>query len=184
MFVECPVGFFSLCFRHKYMKLLTLIFFVSLLPTLSAAQQSLTEVYESRTFPCDTMSGTTQANICSGKRVAFADSLLNRLYKKIMKTLNSQVVQAKHQVQEVRAKGKNIDSIEWHYSMELLSYVLKLKTAIETSQSQWIKLKNANIAVIKINCEGGTSCVAITNDALIEEILNRIKKLESFGIID
>ena len=61
-----------------------------------------------------------------------------------------------------------------------IDHYIRLKNAIENSQKEWIKQRKFNIKVYQINCEGGSACNAIVNQAVLNETLDRIKLLELF----
>ena len=162
------------------MKLITLLFLCCFYAAYSSAQSSLTDVYEAHTFPCDKESTTLEINICSGAKAEFADSLLNKLYRKILKSLDKDILKDKTILNGKKAGNKQADKDEVSFLLKNIDHNQRLKETIINSQRQWIKLRDANIEVERINCEGGTACVAMVNEAYIEETLDRIKKLESF----
>lgn len=159
-----------------------LIFLFCFLPGFAIAQPSLVDFYEAKEFKCDELDGTVNANICSGEKVAFVDSLLNNLYNKIIKNLDKEIVSSKQAILKLRKKVKYVDSSDLYYTEKKLKYDQNLRDAIVFSQRNWIKLRNSNISVEALLCEGGTGCIAITNEALIKEILDRIRKLESYSL--
>jgi hypothetical protein len=64
----------------------SIIYTPVLSPCYCPAQSSVADIYEAHTFPCDSSSGTLEAIMCSGVKAEFVDSLLNRLYKEILKS--------------------------------------------------------------------------------------------------
>jgi uncharacterized protein YecT (DUF1311 family) len=155
-----------------------LLFYLA--PFYSPAQSSVVDVYNAHHFACDSGSGTLETNICSGVKVHFADSLLNRLYKNLLRSIDKEITHHKTTLTKLKTNIKEPNKDDIDFSIKSINYSQRLKQSIITSQRQWIKAKDANLAVVKINCEGGTGCIAITNEACIVEILDRIKKLESF----
>ena len=70
------------------MRLVLTILLVFSVSIYSFGQKNYGEIYNSHIFSCDSGTGTVEMNICSGVKVKFADSLLNKLYKKILTSLN------------------------------------------------------------------------------------------------
>lgn len=163
----------------KFPFLLLLLYFF---PVHSSAQTSLVDVYNAHTFPCDSAGTTVEINICSGVKLEFADSLLNFAYRKIIKSLNNYIANDKKEI-EIEQIKKDTGSESKEYIQSLfkdIDYNQRLKKSIIKSQQQWIKVRDLNYEVTRITCEGGTACTAISNQSLIDDALDRIKKLESF----
>jgi uncharacterized protein YecT (DUF1311 family) len=162
------------------MKSLPLLLMLYCIPFYSPAQSSVVDVYDAHNFPCDTGSGTVEINICSGAKAEFADSLLNRLYKKILRSIDKEIKVDQIALAKEKTLSKTPDKDEISFHTKSIDQNQRLKKAIINSQRQWIKVRDTNVEVAQINCEGGTSCIAITNDAYTGETLDRIRKLESF----
>ena len=163
------------------MKVFVVIISLYCLPLQAICQSSLVDVYKNHRFPCDDETSNLANNICSGIRYEFADSLMNKLYRKIMKSLDDEIAICNLAIK--REKGAK-DSTNLKFALEDKNRYSRIKQAIVNSQREWIKLRDLNCAVEAIFCEGGTGCTAITNEAYIEETLARIKRLESFNIFD
>lgn len=123
-----------------------------------------------------------EVNICSGIKADCADSLLNKLYKKILKGIDKEIADNSKELekrQKLKTKNKD-DQSDIEFLTKEINHSRRLKQRIINSQVQWIKLRDANSEVVSINCEGGTACTAIVNSAWLEETLSRIKQLEDF----
>jgi uncharacterized protein YecT (DUF1311 family) len=162
------------------MKFFPLLLLLYCIPFYSPAQSSVVDVYDAHTFPCDTGTGTVEINICSGVKAEFADSLLNRLYKKILRSIDKEIASYQAILSREKANIKNPNKDDINSTIKIIDQNQRLKKAIINSQRQWLKVRDANVEVAHINCEGGSGCNAITNDAYTEETLDRIRKLESF----
>jgi uncharacterized protein YecT (DUF1311 family) len=162
------------------MKLFPLFFIFYMLSYSSAAQSSVVDIYEAHTFPCDSIDGNWEANMCSGEKADFADSLLNRLYKEILRSLDKEIAKDQVALKRAKANTKTPDKDEIRMRATDIDHNQRLKQSIINSQRQWIKTRDTNLEVEQINCEGGSGCIAIVNQALVEETLDRIRKLESF----
>jgi uncharacterized protein YecT (DUF1311 family) len=162
------------------MKSFLLLLLLYCIPIYSPAQSSVADVYEAHTFPCDTGTGTVEINICSGAKAEFADSLLNRLYKKILRSIDKEIASYQAILKREKANIKDPDKDNINSTLKIIDQNQRLKNAIINSQRQWIKTRDANVEIAHINCEGGSGCNAITSDAYTEETLDRIRKLESF----
>jgi uncharacterized protein YecT (DUF1311 family) len=164
------------------MKSFLLIAFSFLLSLSLYGQRSYVDIFNSHSFPCDSEATTLEINICSGQKADFADSLLNKLYKSIVKGIDKEIVNDNKQLtklQGLKTKNKESES-NIGVLIKEINYDKRLKQSIINSQAQWIKLRDANSKVVSINCEGGTGCTAEINSAWLEETLLRIKQLESF----
>ncbi|WP_460558038.1 lysozyme inhibitor LprI family protein [Ferruginibacter profundus] len=162
------------------MKSLLLFFVFYSIPFHSPAQSSVVDIYEAHTFPCDTGTGTVEINLCSGTKAEFADSLLNRLYKNILRSIDKEIKADQIALAKEKKLSKTPDKDQIYFRTKNIDQNQRLKNAIINSQRQWIKTRDANVEVAHINCEGGSGCNAMSNDAYTEETLDRIRKLESF----
>lgn len=77
----------------RFFFLLTVLFF----STAVFSQEHIADLFEKKKFTCDTSYSQLELNICSGEKAAYADSLLNLLYSKIIRHLDKQI-----QLQEKR----------------------------------------------------------------------------------
>ncbi|MGG9960728.1 lysozyme inhibitor LprI family protein [Ferruginibacter sp. SUN106] len=161
------------------MKSLVLFLIFYSIPFHSPAQSSVANIYEAHTFPCDTGTGTVEINICSGAKAEFADSLLNRLYKSILRTIDKEIKADQIALAREKMLSKTPDKDQIYFRTKSIDQNQRLKKAIINSQRQWIKTRDANVEIAHINCEGGSSCNAMSNEAYTEETLDRIRKLES-----
>ncbi len=69
------------------------------------------------------------------------------------------------------------------FLVEEIDQNARLKKNIIKSQLAWIKERDLNYIVTSINC-GGSGYIACENESLINDTLDRIKKLQSFYYID
>jgi uncharacterized protein YecT (DUF1311 family) len=93
------------------MKLFLFIAFFFLLSLISYGQRSYVDIFNSHSFPCDSGGTTLEVNICSGEKADFADSLLNKLYKKILKGIDDEIANDNRQLIKLqRLKTKNKES--------------------------------------------------------------------------
>jgi uncharacterized protein YecT (DUF1311 family) len=149
---------------------------------ISFGQIDLVAKFKAHKFPCDSGVTSLEANICSGVKRDYADSLLNHLYNKIIRSLDKEIREAK---KEISAEQSKKDS--GTESKENIKFLLKeiernqrLRISIIKSQKEWIKVRDYNAEVIRISCEGATSCTSMENQSLLDDTLERIKILESF----
>jgi uncharacterized protein YecT (DUF1311 family) len=144
-------------------------------------QNDVLKIYLLHIFPCDSSTTTLDINRCSGIRRDFADSLLNDYYHKILISLDNDISEwdsipapgqsgpdtsAEHKEDQKQIKGMGM-----HYT--------RLKVSLIKSQQEWLKLKELDLDMASIQCEGGTGCTAEENYSLITDILDRIKKLQT-----
>lgn len=164
------------------MKSFTIILFCISIGTNAIGQIDPLADFQSHKFPCDTGWTTMEINICFGIKFEYADSLLNMVYNKIIKELDSEIKYANNVLQAEQLKKPVSKEIKEQIESYLkdLSYVQRLKESIIKSQRKWLELRDLNWAVISIGCEGGKAFVAIENQSLIDDTLERIKKLQKF----
>ncbi len=62
---------------------------------MTYGQDDVLNEYNNHIFPCDDGGTTIEINICSGIRRDYADSLLNMVYNKIMRSLDKDILEAK-----------------------------------------------------------------------------------------
>jgi uncharacterized protein YecT (DUF1311 family) len=140
------------------------------------------KIFEQQKFYCDSNFTTVEVNLCSETKAIFADSLLNDLNRKIIfsieKTINENKKDLSIEKSKKAIEKESINQINI-LSKEIDHYI-RLKIVIENSQKEWLKQREFNIKVYQINCEGGTACNAIVNQAVLNETLERIKLLELF----
>jgi uncharacterized protein YecT (DUF1311 family) len=160
--------------------------FIILFNSLAFGQTGHLLSYSSHKFPCDSGTTTLDINRCSGIRLDYADSLLNDLYDKIIKSLDKEIVESQNKLKLEQSKKDT--AIEHKETIQFLikdvDYNQRLKESIVKSQREWIKVAGLNLEVIEIMSEGGTGFVAEENQSLIDDDLERIKKLDSFYYID
>ena len=164
------------------MKLLILFLALYFIPHRLLGQRSLVDVYNNHEFPCDIESTTVAINICSGIKTEFVDSLLNTLYKKILKSVDKEISTYSNAAKQKKT-NKN-DSAEVRFAVKQRDYYMRIKQSIVNSQTEWVKLRDLNSRVEQILCDGGTACTTLVNEAYVNDTLDRIKKLESFELID
>jgi uncharacterized protein YecT (DUF1311 family) len=164
------------------MKYLTTIFFSFFYILIAKGQTDFLADFKSHKFPCDSESTTLEINFCSGVRRDYADSLLNVAYNRIIKSLEKEIFVDQNKLKDEKLKRDS--SSESKETIEFLSteisYNKRLKESIIKSQRKWVELRDLNMEVVSITCEGGTAFVAIENQSIIEDTLDRIKKLEDF----
>jgi uncharacterized protein YecT (DUF1311 family) len=164
------------------MKLPAFFLFLTLTGFAGYSQSDPIKDFKSHKFPCDSGSTTLEINFCSGAKLEYVDSLLNSIYRKIITSINKEIIDDKKKLkikQSIKIDSiKNKDDIL--YLFNEINYNQRLKTSIVQSQKEWIKTRDLNSKVISITCEGGRECIAINNLAEIDDVLERIKKLQSF----
>jgi len=164
------------------MKVFILFLVLYYVPQKIIGQESLVDVYKNHKFPCDSESTNVKINICSGVKTGFVDSLLNNLYNKILRSIDKEISTHNNAAKQ-KQTNKN-DSAEVRFAMEQRDYYMRIKQSIVNSQTEWIKLRDLNSRVEQLLCNGGAACTTLVNEAYVEDTLDRIKKLESFGLID
>lgn len=162
----------------KMKSISAIIFFLTISIPLFG-QWDPVKVFNTRKFPCDSGQTTLEINFCSGDKNRFADSLLNRLYKEILKNIDKDIAETNNEMKKLMQQKKKTgkDSTDLAVFKEELDYHKRLKSSIVTSQRIWLKQREANTEIVSISFEGGTGRTAATIQADTEEILDRIKKL-------
>lgn len=155
--------------------LLVMVFFSN----TASSQKKIADLFDKKIFACDTGFTQLKLNICSGEKAEYADSLLNNLYKKIVRHLNKQI-----QLQDKALSNKNIDSSERKFTKRERDYYYLTKQALVRSQQQWINFRKADCELERVGCEGGTACNYIVNTHFIEMTLDRIRALEEFDLYE
>lgn len=137
-------------------------------------------IFNSHVFPCDTNVTTLEANFCSGEKFAFADSLLNNVYKKILKAIDTEIQDNKRSIMETSSKkdssSKTMTSLK--VLREEMAQNDRLKKSIIASQKQWIKYRDSNAEAVGVGCETGTACTTEVNQSMIHDTLERIEVLQ------
>ncbi len=164
------------------MKLIAFFLFLILANFSSYSQTHTIEKFKSHKFPCDSGGTTLEFNLCTRVKLEYADSLLNAIYRKIIRSINKEIINDEKELKIKQSKKidslKNVDTIQ--FLAKEIDYNKRLKMGIIQSQKEWIKVRDLNSKVISITCEGGHACVGIDNLAEMDDILERIKKLQSF----
>lgn len=167
------------------MKLSSIFFFLILFNTFVFGQSDVIEKFDSHKFPCDTGTSTLEYNLCAGIRSEYADSLLNDIYKKIIKSVDREIIADKRKLKLKQSrKDSSLESKDDIQFLQEIDYDQRLKISIINSQKEWVKVRDLNSEVVRITCEGGSACVGIDNLAELDDTLERIKKLLSFYDID
>jgi hypothetical protein len=81
-----PLIFLLLCKSHLY------------------SQNDPVSIFNSHVFPCDSGSTTLEVNFCSGDKFDFVDSLLNGVYKRIIKAIDKDIHDDKRRIIEISSK--------------------------------------------------------------------------------
>jgi len=160
------------------MRLLAFIIAMSLQTTI-VAQSSVVDIYNDHHFPCDSGVTSLEINLCTGEKADFADSLLNKVYYKIIKELDKQI--ASYSATISPKTGKKFDSSEIKFAIEQRKLNVRIKQNLVKSQQQWLKTRSADCELQRCMCEGGSGCIGIVNDLYIRETLSRITQLEEFS---
>ena len=168
------------------MKSIGIFLFVIFLNCFAFGQSDPLENFNSHKFPCDTATTTLEINICAGIKSEYADSLLNDLYNKIIKSIDRDINENKKELKLKQSqKDSSPDRKEYiQFLIKQIEYDQRLKISIIKSQREWIKVRDLNLEVVSITCEGGRECIAIENLSELDDILERIKKLQSFYDVD
>src|SRR4051812_38113977 len=87
--------------RSKFLKLVAMFLFCS---SAIVGQWNPVEEYNQHNFPCDSGQTTIEITFCAGDRNAFADSLLNKLYKKILFSADHDISEAKNDLAKLASK--------------------------------------------------------------------------------
>lgn len=162
------------------MRLQILLVLFMTIPVLTFGQWDPIQEFNNRKFPCDTGYTTLEINFCSGYKNQFADSLLNKLYKKILKSIDQDNIETTKEFNKLKLvkKKTSADSTYLETLEKNIDQNKRLKASIISSQRIWLKLRQANSDIVYIFYEGGTGQTAFTIQADTEEILERIKKLQ------
>jgi uncharacterized protein YecT (DUF1311 family) len=156
-----------------------------LLAKSSFAQSDKVAVFNAHKFPCEDNTTTLETNICSGIQFDYADSLLNLVYRRAIKSLDKEIAATEKSIKTEQAKketDQNKEDIE--FAKKQLDNSKRLKENLIRSQQAWIKLRDLNAEIVRTQHEGGTANVAYTNESMIYDTLDRIKKLQEFQLDD
>lgn len=143
------------------------------------SQKHIADLFDKKKFACDTSYSQLELNICSGEKAAYADSLLNLLYSKIIRHLNKQI-----QLHEKKSLNKTVDSLGRKFALMEYEHYRSTKKALVSSQNQWISSRKADCALEREGCKGGTACNLFVNNRFIKMTLDRIRTLEEFGLMN
>ena len=161
---------------------LFLLLSISFLATTAIAQSRVVDAYNNHHFPCDSGTSSLEINLCTGEKADFADSLLNKLYHKILKDLDKEIASYSG---TVSPKGGNkLDSSDIKFAIEQRNLNTRIKQNLVKSQQQWLKTRSADCEVQRSMCEGGSGCIGEVNDLYLRETLSRISQLEEFSVSD
>ncbi|MGZ3848662.1 MAG: lysozyme inhibitor LprI family protein [Flavisolibacter sp.] len=140
------------------------------------------EVFQSHQFPCDTQTTTLETNICLGKKLEFADSLLNLTFHRILRPLDKSIKEDNVKIKALISKTILTDEerSDLKYYTNDLNQNQKTKQAIIKSQKAWIHLRDSNEDAVRTHCEGGTGCYGEVNQSSIYDTIERIKKLRQY----
>jgi len=142
------------------------------------SQKHIADLFNEKKIACDTGFSQLELNICTAEKAGYADSLLNYLYKKIIRHLNKQI-----QIQEKALLNKNIDSSVRKFTLKERDHFRATKLALVSSQQQWMNSRKADCELEREGCKGGTACNYIVNSRFIKMTLDRIRTLEEFDLI-
>lgn len=167
--------------NRNNMKRISFLIFSIFCTTYLYSQDDPAAIFNSHVFPCDSGSTTLETNLCSGEKFEFADSLLNRVYKKILKAIDKDTQDDKRRLLDKSSKQETSSEVNESikFLKEEIAHNDRLKKSIVESQKQWIKYRDANAEAVRITCETGTACITEVNDSLINDTLDRIKTLRS-----
>jgi uncharacterized protein YecT (DUF1311 family) len=168
------VAYFIALDAFTYMKSIVSFLFIYFWALNIQAQTDYAKIYQTHDFPCDTAYTTIDITFCVGDKYEFADSLLNHQYQSILLDIKKEIAGNLKRLKETT------DKQEIEFLLKANDYLQRRRSAIIVSQRNWIKLRDANVDVVAIGCEGGTACNAIRILSEIDDILERIKKLQSF----
>ena len=166
------------------MKIAFILAFLILSSCASAQDDSdPSEIFQSHQFPCDTQTTTLEINICLGTKLAFADSLLNVTYHRILRAIDKSINEDNTKIKALSSKKilTNEEKGDLKYYSNDLNHSQRTKQAIIRSQKEWIKLRDSNEEVVRLMCEGGTGCNGEASQSSIDDTMERIKKLQELS---
>jgi uncharacterized protein YecT (DUF1311 family) len=136
--------------------------------------------YHSRQFPCDSALTTLEITFCFGYRNDFADSLLNKMYTKVLTEADKDIADSKKDIRSIQLKKRKTkeDSTELSRLKIQLDRNIRYKSSIITSQRIWLKSREANVEMNSILYEDGREYPAWRTKFDTDEILERIEKLK------
>lgn len=157
---------------------IVLLLFLLIWNLAAFCQKGWASVYDKHRFACD--SGTTQLemNICSAEKADFADSLINRLYRKMIRSLDLQIIEKTNILRKRSLDSSGRAFVE----MERKRY-LDAKQALIVSQRRWKEYRDADCDLERVRCEGGSACNYIVNSRYIDMTLARIADLEELDLL-
>ena len=117
-----------------------------------------------------------------GKVAATPDSAMKLIYCKMVFALDSEVSGFKGILNQELSKNDSLDMRkaninEWTKSIDKFK---SIKDDLVKSQQEWEKERDHNFNVISALVEGGSGFVEFENQSLIDDTLERIKKLLTF----
>jgi uncharacterized protein YecT (DUF1311 family) len=155
------------------------ILFLFLLSITAFSQKRTADIYKKHRFACDSGLRQIEMNVCSGEKAHFADTLMNRLYQKMVRFLDGKI-----QAETKRLKNHGLDLSDRAFAEKERVYYRTTKLALIKSQSQWKRSRDADCELERVGCEGGSACNYIVNSRYIEMTLARITALENFDLLN
>lgn len=127
-------------------------------------------LYRSHKFSCDNDAGSSIGySLCSMEKLQFVDSLLNGIVKNRLKEFDEYIKRNKEGV--LKSKDNS-------YFSNCLRINIASRENFVRSQKVWTEMRTLNSEEIHLGCDGGSACGGMTNDAEIEYVLDRIKKIK------
>jgi uncharacterized protein YecT (DUF1311 family) len=139
----------------------------------------MAHIFKKHHFACDSGYTQLEMSICSAEKADFVDSLMNSLYRKMIRSLDRKI-----QVETTRLADKRLDSSEHAFAEMQRSHYRSTKQALVQSQIQWKRCREADCELERVGCEGGSACNMIVSIRYVEMTLGRIEVLEEFGLLD
>lgn len=130
-------------------------------------------IYNSHKFSCDSGYTSLEINLCSFEKLNFANILLNELVNSELNKLDDLIRRNKEEV----LKTKNNT-----FFANCLRINTSEKEEFMKSQKLWEEIRRSNSKIFNIGCDTGTGCVGIVNEAEIEDVLSRIKKIKEMDL--
>lgn len=152
--------------------------FLLLLSLTTFSQKRTADIYKKHRFACDDGLTQLEMNVCSSEKADYADSLLKRLYQKMVRFLDEKI-----QAETRRLKVHGLDSSDRAFVEKEREYYRATKLALIKSQSHWKHSRDADCELERVGCEGGSACNYIVNNRFIEMTLARITALEDFDLL-
>jgi hypothetical protein len=126
-------------------------------------------IYYSKKFTCGSGPSSYEANICTGEKLRFADSLLSDLVKNKIKMLDQEILVDKEAIEKT---GKN------NFFITALKSNSFKKIKLIKSQNLWNEMRVLESKDVSLECgDAAAGCPGVVSNAEIKIVLERMKEI-------